>query len=89
MKYRVMASDGTVTDFEKDKETEARTLFVSKKKMVEKAEIPLGDRLDIIVPFCSLHRCYHDEAPPGHTKRLCEPIEQFKKSIQVRSIEER
>ncbi|KKN03078.1 hypothetical protein LCGC14_1111340 [marine sediment metagenome] len=78
MKYRVMAFDGTITDF--DKESEAHTLYIEKKKLVEKAEVK-GD----IVPSCSRHICYHDEAPPGGTPpRPCEPIEKFTK--QVRSI---
>ncbi len=74
MKYRVMTSDGTVTDFEKDKEGDARTLYASKKKLVEKAKI-----VDDIVPFCSLHICHHGEIP----LRRCEPIERFEKQPPI------
>ena len=54
MKYRVMASDGTIEDFET--EQEARALFEKKKKVSLTDRIFGREKLS-----CSIHRCYHDE----------------------------
>ena len=71
MKIRVMGSDGTVTDFEKDKMAEATILFNEKKKLVGKTKV-LGDSR----PSCNIHRCYHSL---DGKNRPCEIIERFVK----------
>ncbi len=76
MKYRVMAFDGTLKDF--DTEAQARLLFEEKKKLVEASQIT-----GIIAPSCRIHKCYHDETPV----KSCEPIERAKaKKIQPERI---
>ena len=68
MKFRVMAYDGTLEDF--DIESDAQVLFNQKKTQVGKAKI-IGN----IRPSCNIHKCFHDENPP----RPCEIIERMEK----------
>ncbi len=68
MKYRVMATDGTVKDF--DTEAEAKVLFEKKKGDLKKAKTKDG-----IVPSSHIHKCYHDETP----NKPCEVIERWEK----------
>ncbi len=56
--FRVMATDGTVQDF--DKEIDARTLYDAKKKVIEKEKV---DEAKMKYPACSIHICHHDEMP--------------------------
>ena len=56
--FRVMATDGTQVDFEK--EVDARTLYDSKKKVIEKEKV---DEVKRIYPSCSIHICHHDALP--------------------------
>ena len=67
VKFRVMASDGTIEDFET--EAEAYVLFNQKRKIARTARI-VGEK----IPSCNIHRCYHDEGKP------CEIIERYEKS---------
>ncbi len=77
MRYRVMASDGTLEDF--DTESEARAVFTQKKVEVGKAKI-IGD----IQPSCNIHKCYHSEP----INKPCEIIEEYRKG-QVNDIASR
>ncbi len=62
-----MATDRTVEDFET--EGKAKVLFDEKKKKLKNAKT-----VDGLVPSSHIHKCYHDEAPPGGTPpRPCEP----------------
>ena len=64
MKYRVMANDGTLEDFET--EAEARVLYDKKKKTPLLTRITGGEKIT-----GNIHICRHDEGKP------CEIIERF------------
>jgi len=70
MKYRVMDSEGTLTDFAT--EAQARALFNTRKTAIDKVPVKVEMGVENI-PFVHIHRCYHDETPT----RPCEIIEEY------------
>ena len=67
MKYRVMATDGTIEDF--DTKAEAQVLLTLKEKEMKGFRVSV----DGVKPTAKMHRCFHNEVPP----KPCEPEQEI------------